>query len=165
MTRFNLPRPLMLVWLTLTLMMIYWVAVPPFIPDWIAIIIQCSRMTLSLLVMLTYGRAVYDVIHEREPTEAHGLILGIFLAFTADFYGSALGIAWRWAGKPEYWIYSFVWTYSSYVTSIAAIFHLAVPGAINGKIPRKNVARLVIALAIAGGIAALVLTFRITGQI
>lgn len=165
MSGFRLPTPRALILTDLVLFAMFWVAMPVQVPESVAVLIQAARGALSAIVVISYGWSVWKIRGERIPDASHGLIIGIFLAFSADLLGSILGIAWRISGRPTEWTGAQFWMFSSYVTALAAIHHIAVPGAIDGKVPKRNVVLVGIALVISGLVAGVIIGMQIKDRL
>jgi uncharacterized membrane protein len=161
MTTLFLPPVRVILIIDLALMLLFCVAMPFVAPDWSGVLVQAARGAMSAMVTIAYGASVWEFRKEQLSTSKHMLVIGIFLAFGADFIGSVLSVVWRYYGKPEDWInYSF-WLLPSFMTSIAAMHHIAAPGAINGQIPKRNFMYLSIGFGISGLVAGVFLGMRI----
>ena len=154
---FDIPAPRWIIAGNVIALVAFFAIMPQTIPDWMAVLIQVSRMIMSSLVVVLYGWAIIQFAHDKEPSPSHALVIGIFLAFLADVIGSALSIAWRVQGRPIEWTMMNFFILSSFVTSIAAIHHIAVPGAIDGRIPSRNIWAIVTALVVAAAVAGIII--------
>ena len=153
---FDLPAPRYIIAANVVLIILFFVVMPPTIPDWMAVLVQVSRTVMSALVVILYGFSIWQFSGAREPAPSHALVIGIFLAFLADVIGSILSILWRIHGRPPEWTLLNIFILSSFITSVAAIHHIAVPGAIEGKIPGRNVWAIVVAIAVAAAVAGVI---------
>lgn len=156
-TGITFPRPRTLLLLNTILIISFWIGIPDWIPEWIAIAVQSVRASVALMVVIIYGWSIVRIVRENDADPSHGLVIGIFLAFLADIVGSAYGMAWRWNGRPTDWPMMGFWQFPAYLTTIAAIHHIAVPNAINGKIPRRRIIWLGVAFGLACLIAGMVI--------
>ena len=163
-SRFQIPKPSTLLLINLGLLAIFWLAMPLRLTETHAVVIQCARAAISIMVCVTYLYAWLSVARDPERNLASpewALTAGICLAFMADAFGACLGIAWRWYNKPVDWTMLSLWAFSPYLTAIAGIHHIVAPGAINGRIPKRNMILAGVAIGLASLVAGLIIGFRI----
>ena len=146
---FKIPSPRMIVLANVLAAIAYWALVPAQLPEWAAIVAQSARMAMSFMVVVIFGWSIANLCWDDDRDPSDGLVIGIFLAFAADLYGSVQGLAWRWGGRPDEWTNTGFWLFATFLTTIAAMHHIAVPKAINGKVPTRNIIWLGAAIAIA----------------
>jgi hypothetical protein len=150
-----IPKPRVLILAVLVVFTAYWLLMPHDVPDYVAVSAQIARATVALMVSVVYGYSILQMWRQQPGTEAHALVIGIWIAFTADFVGAAIGVAWRYEGRPPDWASMNFWLFPSFMTTLAAMLHVAVPGAIDGKIPRRNIIWIGLSFAVAGLVAGL----------
>lgn len=161
MSRFSIPLPRTLVCVSVFFLGLFWLVMPWYVGEEAAVLIMVARGILSLIVTIMYAWSLKMLWNEQVPDASHALIMGICLAFSADTVGSVLSIIWRWNGMPNDWRTASIWYFPSYITAIAAMMHIVAPGAIKGKIPKRNV--IVVSCAI--GVSALLASFIIFYQL
>lgn len=157
MSRLTIPLPRTLVFISLCLMILFWLFMPSEVGEGPAILVMVARGILSLIVCVMYAWSIKTVWSDRIPDASHALIMGICLAFGADAFGSLMSIIWRWQGMPQDWRGLAVWYFPSFVTSIAAIMHITAPGAIQGRIPKRNVAVVSVAIGLSALVALIII--------
>jgi hypothetical protein len=164
MSGVNFPKPRTLVALNVGLVAVYWIASPVLLaalPGAVAVLAQCVRAAVSLMVVIVYGVSLWHFLRERSGAGIHGLTLGIFLAFAADLFGGVYGLVWRWYGQPAEWANGAAWLFPSFLTVIAAIHHIAAPGVLDGRVPRRNIILIGIAFGLSGVVAGVVIGLQI----
>lgn len=161
MTNLYIPRPRTLIALNITLIGLFWLVMPHNITETHAVIIQSARGAISIMVATSYAYALIEAAKKNEGGNQWALTAGICLAFTADAFGACLGIAWRWYDKPLSWTYEALWAFGPYLTAIAGIHHIVAPGAIDGRIPKRNMLLAGIAIGLGSLVAGLIIGFRI----
>jgi hypothetical protein len=161
MSRFSIPLPRTLVFLSVGLMAMFWLLMPRDVGEGAAIIVMVARGILSFIVAVMYAWSIKTVWGDKTADASHALIMGICLAFAADAFGSIMSITWRIQGMPDTWRGLAVWYFPSYVTSIAAIMHISAPGAIQGRIPKRNVIVISTAMVLSAFVAGLLIGAQI----
>jgi len=154
---FNLPSPRVIVALNLIAIATYWIVIPTSLPEWVAIVAQSARMALSFFVVVIFGWSIANLCWENERDPSDGLVIGIWLAFAADLYGSIQSLIWRHNNRPDEWTNMGFWQFATFLTAIAAMHHIAVPKAINGKVPTRSIIWMGAAIAISIMTAAIVI--------
>ena len=157
MTGIAFPRPRTIMAANVLALASYFVLMPDTAPLWLAVAVQSLRAAVALMVVIIYGWSVVQICRANEPEPSNGLVIGILLAFAADLYGSIVGLAWRWNGRPEYWTSLAFWFMPAVLTTIAGLHHIAVPDAINGRVPRRNIIWIGVAFGVAGLIAGMII--------
>jgi hypothetical protein len=141
--------------------MAFWVLMPARVTIGEAVLIQALRGVLSLVVTIMFFWSLISLWRHKLPDVGHALTAGIALAFAADVYSSILTITWTLRDTPMDWRTYPGWHFSFYLTSLAAILHIMVPGAINGIVPRRNVILVSCAIGLGVLLAGVVMFFTV----
>jgi hypothetical protein len=140
--------------LAILLASVYWTAAY-FLDFWtLHEIVSSLVIGLSAAVMILFGREAWAAFRERIPDRAYQLVMGIVVAWGAVLLNRAYHLWWRGNGQRIDLVNNDMVTFFSFVLSIAAILHLTVPGAIDGRIPKKQWAILSGAVGVGIALAA-----------
>ena len=156
MSGIEFPRPRTLLLFTVWAMALFIIFVPDTPPLWLAIFLQSFRASVTFVVVIIYGWAVWRLLIANQPEPANGLVIGIFLAFGSDLYSSVQSLIWRGYGQPKDWTMQMFWQIPFLLAAIAAMHYVVLPSSISGKIPRRNLLWLAV-----GGVMSIMLTLVI----
>lgn len=132
---------------------LYWTAAY-FLDFWtLHEIVSSLAIGLSAGVVFLYIKEAYAAIKEKIPDRAYQLVLGIVLFWSSAFFNRLYHLWWRGSGQYIDDINTDLVTFFTYGLVVSAILCLTVPGAINGKIPRRQWAYVSIAFGLGVALA------------
>lgn len=139
------------VWTSLTLYLIF-IACAWILPNRILIeTLRAMLLSISIAVVIAYAApAVSAMLDKRRPDLVAQLTLGIALGWAATAFQSTWSLIYRLAGQPLWMQNNDLNALIIWSLCLAAALHITAPGAIDGRIPRRNMVSL--GLAIGAGV-------------
>jgi hypothetical protein len=138
----------------------YVAVMPPYLPAWMVETIQSLRAGVALVIVIAYGAGLVAMLRRCIPEATDSLVIGIWATWLADLYGAIQSLAWRYAGRPDDWLTAWWWMMPAFLTFWGGLNHIAVPGALDGRVPRRNMVLLGTALALGGLLAGILIGSR-----
>lgn len=102
-------------------------------------------------VLYVYWRDAWTALRKPDPRRSDFLIVGIWASFLSHWCQNLYSLAYRLAQAPQWLLTAEVVSPIVMLSVVAAVLHVAAPGAVDGTVPRRNR----IALGVGVGIAAL----------
>ncbi len=130
------------------------------------VFLQCTTLAVSVAVMFAYAAPGLEALQKREIDREDHLVLGICLAWLGVFLRSGFIILWRvgWLwGNPHSTIDSHWVNLFNFMILLGGVLHITAPGAMNNRIPPRNLALLGAAFGAGAGLASLLLVFVANG--
>jgi H+/Cl- antiporter ClcA len=105
-------------------------------------------LSVAIGVLATYGHAILDALKKDKPNHVDYLVMGIGLSWLAIGYNRAWGLTFRWLDRPT-WMNDH-WSLSLFLFAavLAGTLHITAPGAVDGRIPKRNWVRWGLAVAV-----------------
>lgn len=96
-------------------------------------------ISLCVAVVGTFSVGVYETLRHRRPINGEDvMMIGIILGWSAEATQRIWSLMWNGSGRPEWMVENWFIPSMLWVTAIGLIFHVAAPGTIAGRIPKKS---------------------------
>lgn len=141
-----------LVFVTLFVLIFGYTVINAVVPN--ADVIIAARVlqaSASVVVLYVYGSDAWQAFSQKLPKRSDFLILGIWLGFLSSLLQAVYAVLFRLAGAPPWMLYIETVAPTILISVLAAVLHVAAPGAVDGTVPRRNK----IALGLMFGLGAL----------
>lgn len=122
--------------------------------------LQAVRIAIGVAVAVAYGTACLDALLGPRLDRVHQLALGIALAWTAAVLAGSWSLLWRLAGEPAWMLGSALEGFLVWLQILGGSLHLTAPGAIDGRVPKRNWIMLGLAAGGGAGLGALLVATR-----
>jgi hypothetical protein len=109
---------------------------------------RAVQIALCFAVVISYLPDAISGSFARRPSGIQQLILGISCSWIGFIGYGAWMLMWRLSGQPTWMLNTDTTNLFTWLAMYGAVLHITAPGAVEG-IPRKNMVRLGVAIAIA----------------
>lgn len=110
-------------------------------------------------VTIAYAPVAWRALAAERIDQVQQLTLGICLTWIAAIMMRLWAVAWRATGSPDWMLNSKVVGFFVYAAILGGVLHLTAPGAVDGRVPRRNWVTLGVAIGAALTVSGAVFVF------
>lgn len=122
-------------------------------------VLQAMRLSIAVVLVLTFSRGITAILMQRELDQGSQLILGILCAWSAEIAISAWALAWRITDQ-SWMLNSPILAALLYMKVLGGTMHITAPRALDGRVPRRSWIMLMVGVTVAALLAGIVIGAR-----
>lgn len=122
-------------------------------------VLHALRLSVSVVVVLTFARVLPGILVQRPLDAGSQLILGILCVWVAEIAISAWSLTWRLSDQ-SWMLNSPILAGLLYLKVVGGTLHVTAPRAVDGRVPRRSWVMLVIGASVAALLAGIIIGAR-----
>lgn len=140
---------------------LYWVGAwlfpnPPYFE-----FLRIIASSIAVVPLVGYWRYAFKGLGKAYPDYAQQLMMSVTLFCFIQFLMDIWQLIWRLAGRPPWWLDSPVYGFFIYLSILAAMLCATAPGALQGRIPTRNLLMIGVSCGIACCLFLIMLWFKL----